>query len=69
MDRQRGCKVLDEATPFVATWAGRTYEISLDDRRFLMPDSMTSSDSDARPARFIVVQNWTEELKRLVPAN
>jgi serine/threonine-protein kinase len=59
-------RLLDNA-PLFAAWSGRTYDISLDDQRFLMPDSMTSSDSDARPAHFIVVQNWTEELKRLVP--
>jgi hypothetical protein len=62
-------RLLDTAPPFFASWSSRTYDISLDDQRFLMPDSMTSSDSDARPARFIVVQNWFEELKRLVPTN
>ena len=62
-------RLLDKAPPFFASWSGRTYDISLDDQRFLMPDSLTSSDSDARPARFIVVQNWFEELKRLVPTN
>jgi eukaryotic-like serine/threonine-protein kinase len=44
-------------------------DISLDDQRFLMPDSLTPSDPAAGPARFIVVQNWFEELKRLVPTN
>jgi hypothetical protein len=62
-------RLLDKAPPFPASWSGRTYDISLDDQRFLMPDSMTSSDSTARPARFVVVLNWFEELKRLVPTN
>ena len=57
-------RVLDRVVPF-AVLAGRTYDISLDDQRFLILDS--ASDSNAMPARFIVVQNWFEELKRLVP--
>jgi Tol biopolymer transport system component len=42
---------------------GRTYDISLDDRRFLM-----IKDQDARAATgpsLIVVEHWTEELKKL----
>ena len=62
-------RLLDKTPPFFASWSGRTYDISLDDQRFLMPDSLTPSDPAAGPARFIVVQNWFEELKRLVPAN
>jgi hypothetical protein len=62
-------RLLDTVPPFFASWLGRTYDISLDDQRFLMLDSLTPSDSDARPARFIVVQNWHEELNRLVPTN
>jgi hypothetical protein len=62
-------RLLDKAPPFSASWGGRTYDISLDDQRFLMPDSLTPSDPAAGPARFIVVQNWLEELKRLVPTN
>ena len=56
-------RVLDKATPFLGqtTFAGRTYDISLDDQRFLIADS--TSDSAVGPARLIVVQNW---LKRLV---
>jgi hypothetical protein len=41
----------------------RTYDISLDDRRFLM-----IKDQDARAATgpsLIVVEHWTEELKKL----
>jgi hypothetical protein len=62
-------KLLDRARSFnAAAWAGRSYDISLDDQRFLMPDSVASS-ADAGPARFIVVQNWFQELERLVPTN
>jgi serine/threonine-protein kinase len=45
---------------------GRTYDISPDGRRFLMvKESVT--DQNAAPLAIVVVQNWVEELKRLVP--
>jgi len=44
--------------------SAHTYDLSRDGRRFLM---MKEGNSTA-PA-LVVVQNWTEELKRLVPAN
>jgi serine/threonine-protein kinase len=46
---------------------GRTYDVSPDGRRFLM---IKESDGDASaPRNIVLVQNWTEELKRLVPSN
>ena len=44
---------------------GRTYDIALDGKRFLM----IKADQTAVPTSLIVVQNWVEELKRLVPTN
>jgi hypothetical protein len=44
--------------------AGRTYDISPDGQRFLL-----IKVEPAAPPSIIVVQNWTEELKRLVPTN
>jgi len=61
--------LLDRPTPYHALWSGRTYDISLDDQRFLMPDYGTTSNSNPGPPRLIVVLNWFEELKRLVPVN
>jgi serine/threonine-protein kinase len=46
---------------------GRTYDISSDGQRFLMLKRGGSTDQTAVPASLIVVQHWTEELKRLVP--
>ena len=46
--------------------AGRTYDVSPDGQRFLMIKD-NASDQGAVRASMIVVQNWTEELKRLVP--
>ena len=44
--------------------SGRTYDVSPDGRRFLM---IKGGDTPATPATIVVVLNWTEELKRLVP--
>ena len=44
---------------------GRTYDISPDGERFLMIKESAGSDS----REFILVQNWFEELKRLVPTD
>jgi hypothetical protein len=43
----------------------RGYDISADDRRFLMPQLLESSVAPAR--QIVLVPHWTEELKRLVP--
>jgi hypothetical protein len=51
------------------TGFGRTYDVSPDGQRFLMvKDVAGSEDPSARP-KIIVVENWLEELKRLVPTN
>jgi serine/threonine-protein kinase len=44
----------------------QTYDVSLDGKRFLM--IKRASAEEAR-AGFVVVQNWFDELKRLVPQN
>jgi Tol biopolymer transport system component len=46
---------------------GRTYDVSPDGQRFLMTKDGGGTDQTAAPPQLIVVQNWTEELKRLVP--
>ena len=47
--------------------AGRTYDVSPDGKRFLMiKDAGTPSQASA-PTSIVVVRNWVEELKRLVP--
>jgi hypothetical protein len=38
-------------------------------QRFLMINENLARDRNAMPAGMVVVQNWTEELKRLVPTN
>ena len=48
--------------------AGRTYDVSSDGQRFLMVKPVGSLEQTAAPSSLIVVQNWFEELKRLVPA-
>jgi serine/threonine-protein kinase len=46
---------------------GRTYDVSPDGQRFLMLKVAGGSDEDAALTSIIVVENWFEELKRLVP--
>jgi serine/threonine-protein kinase len=50
-----------------AVQASRTYDVSPDGRRFLMIKPVGSPEQTAAPTSLIVVQNWFEELKRLVP--
>jgi len=35
----------------------------------MVKDSSNDSFADSRSGRFVIVENWTEELKRLVPVN
>jgi serine/threonine-protein kinase len=52
-----------------AAIGGRTYDVSPDGRRFLMIKPVDGGEflPTAAPTSLIIVQNWTEELKRLVP--
>jgi len=50
----------------VPQWWGLSYDISADGQRFLMLKE-GAADGTSAPANIIVVQHWTEELKRLVP--
>jgi hypothetical protein len=45
---------------------GTSYDISPDDRRFLMIKGADSAQGAVTP-QIVVVKNWMEELKRLVP--
>jgi serine/threonine-protein kinase len=45
------------------------YDVSADGQRFLMLAAAASNDAAAARSRIVVVQNWIEELKRLVPIN
>ena len=54
---------------FSAPNTGRQYDVSPDGRRFLMiKEAPPTGEGSAAPVQLVVVQNWTEELKRLVPA-
>ena len=45
---------------------GRAYDIAPDGQRFLMIKD-GAADQNVAPPQIVVVQNWTEELKRLAP--
>jgi hypothetical protein len=60
-------KLLDEGYFLPGGNPGRVYDISPDGQRFLM--IRTGSGSGTERPQIVVVQNWLEELKRLVPVN
>ena len=47
--------------------SARMYDIAPDGERFLMIKNPPGADQTAASANLVVVQNWFEELKRLVP--
>jgi len=47
------------------TSPGRTYDVSLDGQRFLLIKEL-ATDATSVPREIVVVENWFEELKRLV---
>ena len=51
----------------ISSSAERTYDVSADGKRFLMIKPSGAADPTSAPASLVVVQNWLEELKRLVP--
>jgi Tol biopolymer transport system component len=57
-------KVFDANYYFGVIGSPRTYDVAPDGRRFLMIKSVGETTT---PASVVVVQNWFDELKRLVP--
>jgi hypothetical protein len=55
------------ARSYLAPMPGRSYDVSLDGLRFLVIKDAPAPTSS--PSELVVVLNWHEELKRLVPAN
>jgi serine/threonine-protein kinase len=54
---------------YAAPQGGRTYDVSPDGRRFLMIKEGASTGDATPQAQIILIQNWSEELKRLLPTN
>ena len=63
-------EVLFETQYFFAR-RSRTYDIHPDGQRFLMVKDAALSDDSGTSAQpqIILIQNWSEELQRLVPVN
>jgi serine/threonine-protein kinase len=53
--------------PYYGAGTARTYDVSPDGKRFLTI-KQGGSDQTPPPTSIVVVQNWLEELKHLVPA-
>ena len=60
-------RVLQGPYYFGAPGQRRTFDIAPDGKRFLMIKE--GGGNEAAPQNLVVVQNWFEELKRLVPTN
>ena len=64
----------DHATPkllfggLFLTRPGRTYDVSPDGKRFLMIKASATTEEGSQPD-VVMVENWFEELKRLVPVD
>jgi hypothetical protein len=58
-------KVLD--WPYVFPFDGRTYDVAPDGQRFLTVKPYRAEGEEATRPQVIIVENWAEELKRLVP--
>jgi serine/threonine-protein kinase len=62
--------ILKGPNAYVAPQYGRPFDVSADGQRFLMlKDVSTPTTRGASSQQLILVQNWAEELKRLVPTN
>jgi hypothetical protein len=61
-------QVLFEAAMSVQGVGGRPYDVAPDGRFFIIRDAQTQSGGGT-PSNIVVVLNWLEELKRLVPTN
>ena len=57
-----------EGNDYPSVGFGRDYDVSADGQRFLMIKAAGGAE-DADQPQLIVVQNWFEELRRLVPVN
>ena len=62
-------KLFEKPWPFEGGLASLPYDISNDDQRFLMLKPAESTRADASGPGLVVVENWIEELRRLVPKN
>ena len=52
---------------YLSPQTGRMYDVSPDGKRFLMIKEARREGEAPPPPQLVVVQNWTEELKRLAP--
>jgi serine/threonine-protein kinase len=59
-------KIFDD--PYFVNGGRAGYDVSADGQRFLMVKNL-DQDKPVAPPQIILVQNWFEELKRLVPTN
>ncbi len=54
---------------YVPGFTGRAYDVAPDGQRFLMIKEGEGTEDTSAPPSLILVQNWFEELRRLVLVN
>ena len=52
---------------YLSPQTGRQYDVTPDGRRFLLIKDATPADESASRPQLVIVQNWFQELQRLVP--
>ncbi len=62
-------EVLFEGDDYPSVGNGRSYDVAPDGQRFLMIKESGGAEGTSAPPSLILVQNWFEELRRLVPTN
>jgi hypothetical protein len=58
---------LFDTTPYILTDGPRHVALAPDGQRFLMLEQVGESEDAAPSPSIVVVQNWRDELERLVP--
>ncbi len=66
---RQGDYLLLDSSPSGETGGGRAYDVAQDGQRFLMITVGRGVEDTSAPPSLILVQNWHEELKRLVPVD
>jgi hypothetical protein len=52
-----------------ASETGRNYDVFPDGKRFLMLKPLSGAEAESDRPQVVLVQNWVEELERLVPTD
>ena len=54
---------------YMSVQSGRSYDVASDGRFLMVKNAVPTDSASTSPPQLVVVVNWLEELKRLVPTN